>query len=118
VVVCSRGGRRATHKGSRRCDPDQAVALVSALPMTFVVAWTMSLVQPGRFFTPQQLPALFWGRGRSTAGRYATTTHCAHADGAEAPRPCAGSPGTRSRGDSAAFPSALLEDCRRGSAAT
>jgi DNA-binding LytR/AlgR family response regulator len=27
--------------------------------MTFVVAWTMSLVQPGRFFTPQQLPALF-----------------------------------------------------------
>jgi DNA-binding LytR/AlgR family response regulator len=36
-----------------------AVALVSALPMTFVVAWTMSLVQPGRFFAPQQLPALF-----------------------------------------------------------
>ena len=36
-----------------------AVALVSALPMTFVVAWTMSLVQPGRVFTPQQLPALF-----------------------------------------------------------
>jgi hypothetical protein len=27
--------------------------------MTFVVAWTMSLVQPGRVFTPQQLPALF-----------------------------------------------------------
>ncbi|HEX8448583.1 MAG TPA: hypothetical protein VF652_03230, partial [Allosphingosinicella sp.] len=24
-----------------------AVALVSALPMTFVVAWTMSLLQPG-----------------------------------------------------------------------
>lgn len=36
-----------------------AVALISALPMTFVVAWTMSLVQPGRVFTPQQLPALF-----------------------------------------------------------
>jgi DNA-binding LytR/AlgR family response regulator len=36
-----------------------AVALVSAVPMTFVVAWTMSLVQPGRIFTPQQLPALF-----------------------------------------------------------
>ncbi|HLL58657.1 MAG TPA: LytTR family DNA-binding domain-containing protein [Allosphingosinicella sp.] len=35
------------------------LAFVSALPMTFVVAWTMSLVQPGRFFTPQQLPALF-----------------------------------------------------------
>jgi hypothetical protein len=36
-----------------------AVALVSALPMTFVVAWTMTLVQPGRIYTPQQLPALF-----------------------------------------------------------
>ena len=36
-----------------------AVALVSAVPMTFVVAWTMSLVQPGRVFTPQQLPLLF-----------------------------------------------------------
>ncbi|HEY0627354.1 MAG TPA: LytTR family DNA-binding domain-containing protein [Allosphingosinicella sp.] len=36
-----------------------AVALVSALPMMFVVAWTMSLLQPGRVFMPQQLPALF-----------------------------------------------------------
>jgi DNA-binding LytR/AlgR family response regulator len=36
-----------------------AVALVSALPMTFVVAWTMSFLQPGRVFAPQQLPALF-----------------------------------------------------------
>ncbi len=36
-----------------------AVALVSAVPMTFVVAWTMSFVQPGRVFTPQQLPVLF-----------------------------------------------------------
>lgn len=36
-----------------------AVAAISALPMTFVVAWTMSLVQPGRFYTPLQLPALF-----------------------------------------------------------
>ena len=56
-----------------------AVALVSALPMTFVVAWTMSLVQPGRFFTPQQLPALFaCGRGRSTAGRLRDDNHRAH----------------------------------------
>ena len=38
-----------------------AVALVSALPMTFVVAWTMSLVQPGRIYTPQQMLVLFWG---------------------------------------------------------
>ena len=36
-----------------------AVALLSALPMTFVVAWTMSLIQPGRVFAPQQLPLLF-----------------------------------------------------------
>ncbi len=35
-----------------------AVALVSAVPMTFVVAWTMSLVQPGRVYAPHQLPAL------------------------------------------------------------
>lgn len=34
-------------------------ALASALPMTFVVAWTMSLVQPGRVYAPGQLPALF-----------------------------------------------------------
>ena len=36
-----------------------AVAVLSALPMTFVVAWTMSVVQPGRSFAPQQLPVLF-----------------------------------------------------------
>jgi DNA-binding LytR/AlgR family response regulator len=35
------------------------LALLSALPMTFVVAWTMALLQPGRVFAPQQLPALF-----------------------------------------------------------
>lgn len=36
-----------------------AIALLSALPMTFVVSWAMSLAQPGRAFAPQQLPALF-----------------------------------------------------------
>lgn len=36
-----------------------AVAVISALPMTFVVAWTISLLQPGRVFAPQQLLALF-----------------------------------------------------------
>ncbi len=36
-----------------------ALALLSALPMTFVVAWTMSLLQPGRVFAPGQLPPLF-----------------------------------------------------------
>ena len=38
-----------------------AVALLSALPMTFVVAWTMSFLQPGRIYAPQQLAGLFWG---------------------------------------------------------
>ena len=38
-----------------------AVALLSALPMTFVVAWTMSLLQPGRDYAPVQLLGLFWG---------------------------------------------------------
>jgi DNA-binding LytR/AlgR family response regulator len=38
-----------------------AVALLSALPMTFVVAWTMTLIQPGRIYAPQQLLGLFWG---------------------------------------------------------
>lgn len=36
-----------------------AVALLSAVPMTFVVAWALSLVQPGRVFAPAQLPPLF-----------------------------------------------------------
>lgn len=51
ALPLTRLGARAIRTG--------AVALVSALPMTFVVAWTMSLVQPGRVYTPQQLPALF-----------------------------------------------------------
>lgn len=36
-----------------------ALALISAVPMTFVVAWTLSLLQPGRAFTLQQMPLLF-----------------------------------------------------------
>lgn len=35
------------------------IALASAVPMTFVVAWTLSLVQPGRVVPPAQLPVLF-----------------------------------------------------------
>lgn len=37
------------------------VACLSAIPMTFVVAWTMTLIQPNRTYSPQQLFALFWG---------------------------------------------------------
>jgi len=35
------------------------VALASAVPQTFVVAWTLVLVQPGRVIEPAQLPVLF-----------------------------------------------------------
>lgn len=38
-----------------------AVALTSSVPMTFVVAWTVTLIQPGRIYSPSQLLALFWG---------------------------------------------------------
>ena len=35
------------------------LALASAIPMTFLVAWVLTLVQPGRVVAPGQLPALF-----------------------------------------------------------
>lgn len=35
------------------------LALLSAIPMTFVVAWTLVLLQPGRGIGPTQLPLLF-----------------------------------------------------------
>lgn len=85
-----------------------AVALVSALPMTFVVAWTMSLVQPGRFFTPQQLPALFAAVAAvQLLVVYATATTAPTADSAEAPgrAPALPEPGAEAV---PAFPSALL----------
>jgi DNA-binding LytR/AlgR family response regulator len=86
-----------------------AVALASALPMTFVVAWTMSLVQPGRFFTPQQLPALFVAVAAvQLLIVYATTSTAPTADGAEAHgrAPALLEPGAAAI--PAAFPSALL----------
>ncbi len=61
------------------------VALVSAVPMTFVVAWAMSLVQPGRFFMPQQLPALFVAVAAvQLLVVYATTVTVPMADSGEA----------------------------------
>ncbi len=36
-----------------------AVALASALPLTFVAAWVIPLVRPGHAYQPLQLPALF-----------------------------------------------------------
>ena len=86
-----------------------AVALVSALPMTFVVAWTMSLVQSGRFYTPQQLFALFWGVAAvQLLVVYATTTTAPTADDTEAPGRSAALAKPKAETVPAAFPSALL----------
>ena len=86
-----------------------AVALVSALPMTFVVAWTMSLVQPGRFFTPQQLPALFVAVAVvQLLIVYATTATATTAEVAEAPGRAPAFPEAGPETIPAAFPSALL----------
>ena len=86
-----------------------AVALVSALPMTFVVAWTMSLVQPGRIYTPQQLPALFWGVAAvQLLVVYATTIASPKVDDAEEPGRAPAQPDTGADAIPVAFPPALL----------
>ncbi|HEX8573650.1 MAG TPA: LytTR family DNA-binding domain-containing protein [Allosphingosinicella sp.] len=86
-----------------------AVALVSALPMTFVVAWTMSLVQPGRVFAPQQLPALFAAVAAvQLLVVFATTAAAPASGGAEAPAPMPALPESRADVSAAAFPAALL----------
>jgi hypothetical protein len=86
-----------------------AVALVSALPMTFVVAWTMSLVQPGRFFAPLQLPALFAAVAAvQLLVVYATTTTPPAAGDAEASGPAPALPDPGAEDVPAAFPPALL----------
>ena len=85
-----------------------AVALASALPMTFIAAWAMSVVQPGRVFAPQQLPLLF-------ACVAAVQLLVAYAAIAAAPTPGEGpggrAPALAEPGDeteAAAFPPALL----------
>ena len=50
---------QSTSPGSRTLTRLIAVAAASAVPMTFFVAWTMGVVQPGRTFSPLQLLALF-----------------------------------------------------------
>jgi DNA-binding LytR/AlgR family response regulator len=86
-----------------------AVALVSALPMTFVVAWTMSLVQPGRFFTPLQLPALFAAVAAvQLLVVYATTATAPTVDDVGAPGRAPAVPVQGNEATPAAFPSALL----------
>ena len=86
-----------------------AVSLVSALPMTFVVAWTMSLVQPGRFFTPQQLPALFaCVAAVQLLVVYTTTAIAPTADEAEARDRAPALPEPAEEAIPAGFPPALL----------
>lgn len=84
-----------------------AVALISAVPMTFVVAWTMSLVQAGRFFTPQQLPALFAAVAAiQLLIVYATTAPTADVAAASDRVPAL--PKSRAEAVPASFPPALL----------
>jgi DNA-binding LytR/AlgR family response regulator len=85
------------------------VALVSAVPMTFVVAWTMSLVQPGRVFAPHQLPALFaCVAAVQLLIVYATTTTSPPAGEAESPGSAPPLPEAGNEAIPAVFPSALL----------
>ncbi len=86
-----------------------ALALVSAVPMTFVVAWTMSLLQPGRVFTPQQLPALFAAVAAiQLLIVYATTTTAPTLPDADVPATAPALPAPEAEAMPAAFPSALL----------
>jgi hypothetical protein len=86
-----------------------AIALVSALPMTFVVAWTMSLVQPGRIYTPTQLLAMFWGVSAvQLLVVFATTTTSLTVGDVEAPGRARALPESGNELFPAAFPPALL----------
>ena len=86
-----------------------AVALVSALPMTFVVAWTMSFIQPGRIYSPPQLLTLFWGVAAvQLLIVYATTVTAPKSDGTEAPGRAPADPEPGAEAIPAAFPPALL----------
>jgi DNA-binding LytR/AlgR family response regulator len=77
--------------------------------MTFVVAWTMSLVTPGRVFTPQQLPALFaCVAAVQLLIVCATTIPLAEAVAAEASDRSLAPPEPAACSAPAAFPSALL----------
>lgn len=86
-----------------------AVALVSAVPMTFVVAWTISLVQPGRMYAPQQLLALFWGVAAvQLLVVYAMTIASPAVDAKDEPGLAAALPGSGNEATPAVFPPALL----------
>ena len=86
-----------------------AVALISAVPMTFVVAWTLSLVQPGRVFAPQQLPALFaCVAAVQLLVAYASTVTAARSDDLDSLGPAPALPLAEKEAVPASFPPALL----------
>ena len=77
-----------------------AVAIASALPLTFVAAWAVSLVRPGHMYKPLQLPALF---GAVVAVQLAIVFALLRKSSVP-PQP----PPARSRDTSGSFPRALL----------
>lgn len=97
--------------GARRI---AAAALVSALPMTFVVAWTISLLQPGRFFAPQQLPALFAAVATVQLLVVFVMTITAPPQSGDAAAPAAPPSPRPEEAEPPAFPSALLGRLPRG----
>ena len=97
-----------------------AVALLSALPMTFVVAWTMSFLQPGRIYAPQQLAGLFWGVAAvQLLVAYVMNSAQPAVEGGGCARSCVEPPGTSGRdGGSPLFRPPWSTNCRLRSAAT
>lgn len=77
-----------------------AVALASALPLTFVAAWVIPLIRPGHVYAPLQLPALF---GPVAVVQLAITFILLRKPSAP-PRP----PSAPGRNASGSFPRALL----------
>jgi hypothetical protein len=84
------------------------LALISAVPMTFVVAWTMSLVQPGRVFLPQQLPSLFVAVAVIQGLVVLATTTAFKVDDPARQERSPAHPQARTEAVPAAFPAALL----------
>jgi hypothetical protein len=77
-----------------------AVAIASALPLTFLAAWVIPILRPGHVYEPLQLPALF---GPVAAVQLAIVfVLLRKPTGAVAPSPA------RSRDASGSFPPALL----------
>lgn len=81
------------------------ITIVSAMPMTFVVAWTMSMIQAGRSFGPVQLAALFVAVAVIQLVIVMATTLAAPPVDADTPSTL---PDDRSVQDTPSFPQALL----------